>query len=143
MLYSNLGVNQLGHLTFAGYDTTELASQFGTALMVMDEAIIRSRCREYKEAMANHLPAGSRVLYASKALSIKRMYEIMSQEGMGVDVVSAGELHTAVRAGFPMENAFFHGNSKTDRDIRYAMTVHTDQNTPEECAEAILRGLMK
>lgn len=121
MLYQNLSVNETGHLCFAGLDTTELAAQYGTALMLMDENAIRSRCREYKKAMAEYLPAGSMPLYASKALSFKRMYEIMREEGMGIDVVSSGELHTAVRAGFPMENAFFHGNSKTDFDIRFAM----------------------
>lgn len=121
MIYKNLAVNEAGHLTFAGFDTTELAAQFGTALMVMDEAVIRNRCREYKQAMTDCLPAGSMPLYASKALSFKRIYEIMREEGMGIDVVSSGELHTAVRAGFPMENAFFHGNSKSDFDIRYAM----------------------
>lgn len=121
MLYKNLGVNARGHLTVAGYDTVELAQQFGTALLVMDEEVIRSRCRLYKKAMAEHLPAGSKPLYASKALSIKQIYRIMTQEEMGVDVVSTGELHTAVRAGFPAENAFYHGNSKSDRDIRFAM----------------------
>ncbi len=121
MLYENLAINEAGHMTFAGCDTTELAGQYGTPLMVMDEERIRSRCREYKKAMAEFLPAGSRPLYASKALSLKRIYQIMSQEDMGVDVVSSGELYTAVSAGFPAENAFFHGNSKTDRDIRYAM----------------------
>lgn len=121
MLYKNLAINEAGHLTFAGYDTTALASQYGTPLMLIDETVIRSRCREYKEAMAAYLPAGSRPLYASKAMSIKRIYEIMREEDMGVDVVSSGELYTAVRAGFPMENAYFHGNSKTDADIRLAM----------------------
>ena len=121
MIYQNLSVNESGHLCFAGLDTTELAAQYGTALMVMDESVIRSRCREYKTAMTEHLPAGSRPLYASKALSFKRIYEIMREEDMGIDVVSSGELHTAVRARFPMENAFFHGNSKTDFDIRFAM----------------------
>lgn len=121
MLYKNLAINKVGHLTFGGYDTTELAAQYGTALMVMDEAVIRNRCREYKKAMEDCLPAGSMPLYASKALSFKRIYEIMREEGMGIDVVSSGELHTAVRAGFPMENAYFHGNSKSDFDIRYAM----------------------
>lgn len=121
MLYKNLAINEAGHLTFAGYDTTELATQYGTALMLMDEAVIRSRCQEYKAAMSSYLPAGSRPLYASKALSMKRIYEIMREEDMGVDVVSSGELYTAVRAGFPMENAYFHGNSKTDADIRHAM----------------------
>lgn len=123
MLYEHLGINDAGHLTFAGYDTTVLAQQYGTALMVMDENRIRSRCREYKNAMAQYLPAGSRPLYASKALCIKRIYEIMKEEEMGVDLVSSGEMYTASRAGFPMENTFFHGNSKTDADIRMAMEL--------------------
>ena len=121
MIYKNLSVNDAGHLVFAGHDTTALAAQFGTPLLVMDEALVRSRCRAYITAMKQHLPAGSHPLYASKALSMKRMYEIMREEGMGIDVVSVGELYTAVKAGFPMENAYFHGNSKTDRDISLAM----------------------
>ena len=121
MIYENLSVNDAAHLTFAGYDTTELAAAYGTPLLVMDEAVVRSRCREYISAMQQYLPAGSKPLYASKALSMKRMYEIMREEGMGVDVVSVGELYTAYKAGFPMEQAYFHGNSKTDRDIATAM----------------------
>ena len=121
MLYQNLGVNEDSHLTFAGFDTVTLANEYGTPLMVMDENLIRSRCREYKNAMASHLPAGSKPLYASKAFAVKRIYEIMKEENMGVDVVSIGELYTAKMAGFPLENAYFHGNSKTDNDIRFAM----------------------
>ena len=121
MIYENLSINEAGHLCFAGYDTTELAREYGTALMLMDEMAVRKRCQVYKQAMADYLPAGSMPLYASKALSFKRMYEIMREEGMGIDVVSSGELHTAVRAGFPLEKAFFHGNSKTDQDISFAM----------------------
>jgi len=121
MIYPNLSVNDAGHLVFAGYDTTDLAAQYGTALMLLDEQAIRARCQTYIKAMADHLPAGSMPLYASKALSFKRIYEIMKEEGMGIDVVSSGELHTAVRAGFPMERAFFHGNAKSDRDIAFAM----------------------
>ena len=121
MLYRHLAVNEAGHLTFGGYDTTELAAQYGTPAMVMDEAVIRARCREYKQAMADYLPAGSMPLFASKALSFKRIYQIMTEEGMGIDVVSSGELNTALRAGFPLERAYFHGNSKSDRDIRFAM----------------------
>ena len=121
MLYDNLSINSAGHLTFAGLDTVELAARYGTALMVMDEARLRSRCQTYIQAMKDYLPAGSRPLYASKALSFKGIYRIMQEEGMGVDVVSVGEMHTAAQAGFPMENAFFHGNSKTDATIRYAM----------------------
>lgn len=121
MLYDNLNVNQAGHLTFAGYDTTLLAREYGTPLMLMDEERIRIRCREYIRAMAEFLPAGSRPLYASKAFSVTRIYGIMREENMSIDVVSAGEIYTARRAGFPMERAYFHGNSKTDWDIAFAM----------------------
>ena len=121
MLYKNLAITAEGHLSFAGQDTAVLAAQYGTPLMVMDESVIRSRCREYKAAMAAHLPAGSHPSYASKALSIKQIYRIMDQEDMNIDVVSAGELYTAAKAGFPMERAYFHGNSKSDRDIAFAM----------------------
>ena len=121
MLYSNLAINSQKHLTFAGYDTVALTKEYGTPLMLMDEALVRSRCREYVSAMREFLPAGSRPSYASKALSMKRMYEIVAEEGMQVDVVSIGELYTAIKAGFPMENTYFHGNSKTDRDIAFAM----------------------
>ena len=121
MLYENLAVNEYGHLTFAGLDTVDLAKAFSTPLMVMDEMRIRARCAEYKSAMAESFPAGSRPLYASKALSCKAIYRIMKEEDMGIDVVSVGEIHTAAAAGFPMENAFFHGNSKTDDAISYAM----------------------
>ena len=122
MLYENLDINQANHLTFAGFDTADLAREYGTPLMVMDEDRIRNRCREYIDAMAAYLPPNSKPLFASKALSFKRMYEIMREEGMGIDVVSSGELHTALRAGFPLENAYFHGNCKTDEDIRLAIS---------------------
>ena len=124
MLYDNLSVSPQGHLEFAGYDTLSLAKEYGTPLFLMDENRIRQRCREYQQAMRDYLPAGSRPLYASKAMSILGIYRIMAQENMGVDVVSPGELYTAVKAGFPMENAFFHGSSKTDDDIRFAMEHH-------------------
>ena len=121
MLYENLRINGEGHLTFAGVDTTDLAARYGTPLLVMDEGRVRERCREYKNAMASCMPAGSMPFYASKALSFKGIYRIMAQENMGIDVVSCGELHTAYSAGFPMEKACFHGNSKTDSDISFAM----------------------
>lgn len=121
MLYDHISVDAQGHLCISGYDTVQLAKEYGTPLMLMDEERIRRRCREYKQAMKEYLPAGSHPLYAGKALCIKQMYRIMAQEGMGIDVVSAGELYTAAQAGYPMEKAFFHGNSKTDEDIRFAI----------------------
>ena len=120
LMYENIGVKGQ-HLTFAGLDTSALAEQFGTPLLLMDEDRVRNRCRVYKEAMADFLPAGSHPIYASKALSMQAMYRIMQEENMGIDVVSAGEVYTAKSAGFPMENAYFHGTAKTDRDIAFAM----------------------
>ena len=121
MLYDNLSVNDRGHLTVGGWDTAELAAQYGTPLMVLDEAVIRSRCRTYRAAMAEAFPAGSLQLFASKALSFRQIYRIVAEEGLGIDVVSSCELYTASEAGFPMERACFHGNNKTDFDIRFAM----------------------
>ena len=148
MLYPNLAINEKGHLTIAGYDTVELAAQYGTPLMVLDEAMVRERCRMYLHAVKESFPAGSGVLYASKALSFKHIYTIMAQEGMGVDVVSSGELYTAAQAGFPMEHAYLHGNNKTDFDIAFAMDNHVGcfvcDNEPELTAieaEAARRGI--
>lgn len=117
----NIGATQGGHLTFGGLDTVELAKQYGTPLYLMDEDRIRHNIRVYTEAIAKYMPAGSGILYASKAASFKEMYRIAGQEGIGVDVVSPGELMTAAAAGFDLSNAFFHGNNKTDDDIRLAM----------------------
>ncbi|MBR0538428.1 MAG: diaminopimelate decarboxylase, partial [Clostridia bacterium] len=110
-----------GKLYFAGQDTTALAAQYGTPLYLLDETRIRHNCRVYLDAFRAHFPAGSLPLYASKANSNKALYRLMTEEGMGIDVVSCGEIATAVKAGFPMENAYFHSNNKTDADIAYAM----------------------
>ena len=121
MLHTNYGVNEAGHLTLAGQDTVALADAYGTPLMLMDEARVRMRMREYTRTMKEVFVPGSMPLFASKALSCKEMYRIARSEGMGIDVVSAGELYTAASVGFPMERAYFHGNNKTDEDIAYAL----------------------
>lgn len=121
MLYDNLSINDQGHLTIAGHDTTDLAREYGTPLMVLDEDMVRARCRTYVNALHDHFPAGSLPLYASKALSCKAVYRMAAEEGMGIDVVSVGEIYTAHEAGFPLERAYFHGNNKTDFDIAFAM----------------------
>ena len=121
MICNNISVNEKGHLTFAGYDTVELAEKYGTPLYLMDEDKIREHVRAYKTAMAKYFPAGSMPEFASKAFSCKQIYRIMAEEGIDIDVVSPGEIYTAAAAGFPMENSFFHGNNKTDADIRFAI----------------------
>lgn len=120
MICSNLE-NRGGTLFFGGSDTTALIEKYGSPLYVMDEARIRHNCRVYLDAMREHLGQSARPLYASKAASFKRIYEIMREEGMGIDVVSCGEIYTAYRAGYPLASAYFHSNNKTDDDIRYAM----------------------
>lgn len=121
MLHTNLGVNEAGHLTFAGVDTVEMAKKHGTPVMLLDADRIRGRIREYTAAMREYFGADSGPLLASKALSFKGIYRIAREEGMRIDIVSPGELYTAREAGFPMERAFFHGNNKTDGDIAFAI----------------------
>lgn len=121
MLSSNITVGSNGHLYFGGQDTVALAKEYGTPLYVMDEVRIRSNMQMYVQAFAQHFGAGSKPLYASKANCFKRMYEIAKEEGMGIDVVSSGEIYTALKAGFPLSEAYFHSNNKTDWDIAFAM----------------------
>lgn len=108
-------------MTIAGQEVTRLAAEYGTPLYLMDEQRIRSNCRMYLKAFRENFPEGSLPLYASKAASFKQIYHIMAEEGMGVDVVSSGELYTALAAGFPAERIHFHGNCKTDADIAYGV----------------------
>ncbi len=120
MICENIGING-NHLTFAGMDTVALAEKYGTPLYLFDEERIRHNCRVYLESMKKHFGEKSFPCYASKAASFKRIYEIMKEEGMGIDLVSPGEIYTAMKAGFPMEKSLFHGNNKTDEDVTYAM----------------------
>ena len=121
MICDNITVGQNGHLYFAGQDTVELAKQYGTPLYLMDEDKIRESCRVYTEAFRKHFGENARPLYASKANCFKRIYEIMREENMGIDVVSSGEMYTAIQAGYDLSRAYFHSNNKTDADIAYGM----------------------
>ena len=121
MLSDNIGRTPEGVLTIAGQEVTRLAAEYGTPLYLMDEQRIRSNYRMYLKAFRENFPEGSLPLYASKAASFKQIYRIMAEEGMGVDVVSSGELYTALAAGFPAERIHFHGNCKTDADIAYGV----------------------
>lgn len=135
MISDCLRVNDRGRLTIGGADAVELAAAYGTPLYVMDETAIRSACRSYKSSIDQFYGGNGLPLYASKAFSCKEIYRIMAEEGMGVDVVSGGELYTALSAGFPADRIFFHGNNKTEAELRLALnenvgTVVAD-NLPE------------
>ena len=120
MICENIGIKN-GRVTFAERDVKELADKYGTPLYLMDEERIRGNCRKYLNALSEVFGTGAMPLYASKACSFRQIYRIMQDEGMGIDVVSCGEIFTAASAGFDMDRAFFHGNCKTDSDIAYAM----------------------
>ena len=121
MICKNLARNDAGELTFAGVGITKLAEKYGTPLYLYDEERIREKCRIYLDALKAEFGENCQVMYASKAASFKRIYEIVNSEGLGIDVVSMGEIYTAIKAGFPLKNAYFHSNNKTDEDIRYAI----------------------
>ena len=123
ILYPHFDINEKGHLTIGGADAIELAKEFGTPAYIIDENVVRARCREYLSAAAKSFGADALPLYASKALCFTEMYRIAKEEGMGIDCVSSGELYTAQRAGFPAERIYFHGNNKTDFDISFAMDM--------------------
>lgn len=113
-------VNDAGHLEIGGCDTVELAAQFGTPLYVMDEAHIRHQIRTMKEAFQN-LHAETELIYASKAFSCLAIARIMDEEGLMLDVASAGELHTALQAQFPADRIVFHGNNKSREELEMAL----------------------
>ncbi|MBQ8302036.1 MAG: diaminopimelate decarboxylase [Clostridia bacterium] len=121
MICENLRRDANGELCFAGMPLSNLARQYGTPLYLYDEERVRHNCRTYLEAVREGFGDDARVMYASKAASFKRLYEIIKEEGLGVDVVSCGEIYTADLAGFPLEDAYFHSNNKTDADIEFAI----------------------
>ena len=121
MICENLRRDANGELCFAGMPLSNLARQYGTPLYLYDEERVRHNCRTYLEAVREGFGDDARVMYASKAASFKRLYEIIKEEGLGVDVVSCGEIYTSDLAGFPLEDAYFHSNNKTDADIEFAI----------------------
>ena len=121
MICENIKRNESGELCFADMPLSPLANQYGTPLYLYDEARIRHNCRVYLDAVRDGFGEDARVMYASKAASFKQLYRIIKEEGLGVDVVSCGEIYTASLAEFPLENAYFHSNNKTDTDIEFAI----------------------
>ncbi len=113
-------INQRGHLAIGGCDAVDLAEEFGTPLYVFDDATLRGKCREYVREFRNRYPE-TLVIYACKASINRILARIFEEEGLGLDVVSGGELHIARSAGFPMEKVYFHGNNKSEAELRLAL----------------------
>lgn len=115
-----LVVNERGHLVVGGCDVVELAHKYGTPLYVYDEQRIRARCREYIGEFSARYPSVE-IAYAGKAALTTGLCRLMDQEGMGLDVASAGELYTALQARFPVERIKLHGNYKSNLEYRMAI----------------------
>lgn len=118
-LNGTMNINKKGHLAIGGCDTIDLAHSFGTPLYVMDETYFRQNCRDYYHAFVRKYNA--EVIYASKTLCTMAICRIVEQEGLGLDVVSGGEIYTAMKAKFPMERVYFHGNNKSPQELELAL----------------------
>ncbi|MDK9495007.1 diaminopimelate decarboxylase [Streptomyces katrae] len=121
-----------GALTVAGVELAEVAERFGTPVYVLDEGEVRGRCRTYREAFP-----GADVFYAAKAFLSRAMVRWVHEEGLGLDVCSAGELELAVTAGFPPERIVLHGNAKSPRDLGTALRLGVGRiviDSPSEIA---------
>ena len=116
-----LNLNEKGHLTIGGVDTVDIAKEYGTPVIVYDEDSIRKNCRAFVNSIDEYYGGNGRVLYANKAFSCLEMCRIANDEKMGLDVVSGGEIYTALKAGFPAEKLYFHGNNKSYAELKYAI----------------------
>lgn len=113
-------VNEKGHLLIGAVDSIELAKTYDTPLFVYDLSLIRERARGFINTF-NDLNVKAQVAYASKAFSSVAMYQVMKQENLSLDVVSAGELYTAIKAGYPVDRIHFHGNNKSKEELLLAI----------------------
>lgn len=108
------------HLAIGGCDLVQLAQEFGTPLYVFDEATLHARCAEYREEFTKRYP-DALVIYACKAFINPALAQLLKEEGLGLDVVSAGEMSIARAAGFPMERVYFPGNNKSAEELKLAL----------------------
>ncbi|AKG21931.1 diaminopimelate decarboxylase [Calothrix sp. 336/3] len=113
-------VNLHDHLEIGGCDVKNLVAQYGTPLYILDEATLRAACEQYRESFKKYYPGESQVLYASKAWNCLAICAIAASEGLGIDVASGGELHTALTAGVEPEKIYLHGNNKSRQELTYA-----------------------
>lgn len=113
--------NEQDHLELGGCDVPELVRQFGSPLYILDEETLRTACRQYCQAFQHYYSGESLVIYASKAWNCLAVCAIVASEGLGIDVVSGGELYTALQAGIKPEVIYFHGNNKSVEELQFAV----------------------
>jgi len=115
-------VNKQGHLVIGGCDVVDLAEEFGTPLYLFDESTLRHKCREFKDEFCKYYP-DTLVIYACKAFLNRALALMFKEEGLGLDVVSAGELSIAQSVDFPLDKVYFHGNNKTPEELSLALDL--------------------
>ena len=118
----NVEVSNQGHLVIGGCDVVDLANEFGTPLYLFDESTLRYKCREFKDEFRKYYP-DTLVIYASKAFLNRALALIFKEEGLGLDVVSGGELSIAHSVDFPLDKVYFHGNNKTPEELNLALDL--------------------
>lgn len=119
MLLGTQSINSHGHLAIGGCDAVALAEEFGTPLYVVDEQFVRDNCRAYRKEFESRY-SKTEVSFAGKAFLNLAMVRLVEEEGLGLDVASAGELYTAIKAGFPAERILYHGNNKSVAELEMA-----------------------
>ncbi|HBM74109.1 MAG TPA: diaminopimelate decarboxylase, partial [Clostridiaceae bacterium] len=119
-LHGTSKINGLNHLEIGGCDVIEIVKKYGTPLYVMDEDLIREKARRFIKSF-DSVYDEVRVAYAGKAFLNLAMCKLIEEEGLYLDVVSGGELYTAIKASFPTQNILFHGNNKTEEELRMAL----------------------
>lgn len=117
------GVNDQDHLEVGGCDVPALLQQYGSPLYILDEVTLRTACQQYRDAFEQHYPGDSLVIYASKAWNCLAVCALVADEGLGVDVVSSGELYTALQANVAVDKLYFHGNNKSLEELQMAIEV--------------------
>jgi len=128
------------HLTIGGCDLEGLASQYGTPLYVFDEASVLARVRSFRDTLRKSYAGASTVCYASKAYSAPWILSLIADEGLGLDVVSAGELFIGVKANFPRERIYFHGNNKGEDELKLALSEKVGRIVVDNLDEVALLG---
>jgi diaminopimelate decarboxylase len=121
LLPDSASVSAQGHLELGGCDVVALAAEFGTPLYIYDEATIRNHARAYRDGLRTAYAGESLVCYAGKAYCAPWLVRVIDEEGLGLDVVSGGELFAAGVAGFPPERIYFHGNNKGEDELAQAL----------------------
>ncbi len=132
-------VGDRGHLIIGGCDTVELANKFGTPLYLFDELNLRSKCAEFKAEFSQRY-ADTTVIYACKAFINRALALIFKEEGLGLDVASAGELHIAQSAGFPMDRVDFNGSNKSAEELKLALNCHVGRIVVDNFHELTMLG---